>query len=226
MEQYFAYFENKFEEISDNEKAVKQEQYMRNKFKFYGFAAAERHKIVNEFLKNLIFPKQNKLIDELKLLWSHDYRDMQHVGMYILAKYQKKNKFDDLQFIEFMITEKSWWDTVDFIASNNAFNYFNDFPKEIHKTVDKWIASENIWLQRSCLIFQLKKNKKTDIDLLFSVIERLKHDNEFFIQKAIGWSLRQYSKINPQLVIDYVEKNDFSNLAKREALKYINRKTK
>ncbi len=48
-------------------------------------------------------------------------------------------------------------------------------------------------------------------------------EQEFFLRKAIGWTLREYSKSRSDVVIDYVEKHSqrLSNLSKREALKIL-----
>jgi len=77
-------------------------------------------------------------------------------------------------------------------------------------------------LQRVCIIFQLKYKNEVDTELLFKYILELKHSNEFFIQKASGWALRQYSKFNPDVVVEFIRENqDLSNLTKREGLKYL-----
>lgn len=81
--------------------------------------------------------------------------------------------------------------------------------------------SENIWLQRTCLIFQLRYKKETDFELMQSYIIRLAAQKEFFIRKAIGWALRQYAKENPEAVKDFIARQELSNLSKREALKHF-----
>jgi 3-methyladenine DNA glycosylase AlkD len=81
-----------------------------------------------------------------------------------------------------------------------------------------------MWLQRTCLLFQLKYRKHTDVDLLVGFIMLLRNSKEFFIRKAIGWSLREYSKTNPEFVISFVEKNQLSGLSEREALKWMKAK--
>ena len=87
-----------------------------------------------------------------------------------------------------------------------------------------YIDSENIWLQRTALLFQLKYKEKTDRELLEKTINRLKNTGEFFIDKAIGWILREYSKTNSGWVADLVERVELSKLSKKEALKIINKK--
>ena len=104
--------------------------------------------------------------------------------------------------------------------------HFKRFPELIPQYTEKWMASGNFWLQRTALLFQLKYKKETDVELMFDLIKRLACEKEFFIRKAIGWVLREYSKTDSQAVIYFVENNQLSNLSKKEALKVINRKNK
>jgi 3-methyladenine DNA glycosylase AlkD len=83
------------------------------------------------------------------------------------------------------------------------------------------MKSGNIWLQRTCLIFQLKYKDDVSTELLSSFIKDLSNSKEFFIAKAIGWSLREYSKRNPSWVLDFVQNNTLQSLSRREALKRI-----
>jgi 3-methyladenine DNA glycosylase AlkD len=86
------------------------------------------------------------------------------------------------------------------------------------------MQSGNLWLQRSCLLHQLRY-KNTDGGLLFDLCRRLADHPDFFIRKAIGWSLRQYSKTSSEAVIAFVNNNKMSNLSRKEALKVINKKS-
>ncbi len=123
-----------------------------------------------------------------------------------------------------MLTHKSWWDTVDFLAANVVGNYLKRFPEVKDDLVSKWLISDNIWLQRTCLLFQLKYKDEMDIRKLDEVITRVNGTNEFFINKSIGWILREYSKTNPGWVIDYVNNVPLHSLSRKEALKVVNRK--
>ena len=125
---------------------------------------------------------------------------------------------------EFMIINKSWWDTVDMIASHLVGTHFKRFPGLIPAYTEKWMASGNFWLQRTALLFQLKYKKETDVELMSDLIKRLAGEKEFFIRKAIGWVLREYSKTDPEIVINFVENQQLSNLSRTEALKVNNRK--
>ncbi|PKP19846.1 MAG: DNA alkylation repair protein, partial [Bacteroidetes bacterium HGW-Bacteroidetes-22] len=81
--------------------------------------------------------------------------------------------------------------------------------------------SGHLWLQRSCLLFQLKHKDKLDFELLRSFITRLNTHPDFFIRKAIGWSLRSYARQNPEGVKQFVASTALSNLSRREALKHL-----
>ena len=119
------------------------------------------------------------------------------------------------------MSQKSWWDTIDGIAANQLGNYFILYPNKIVEVTNKWMDSENFWLQRCCLLFQLKYRDKTNENLLANLILQLTDSKEFFITKSIGWSLRQYSKFNPEWVRDFVNNNTLQPLSRREALRLI-----
>ena len=89
------------------------------------------------------------------------------------------------------------------------------------ETVLKWMTSGNIWLQRTVLLYQLKYRKNTNKRILFDAISELKGSKEFFIQKAIGWALREYGKTNPKAVIAFVNSIELAPLSRREALRRI-----
>ena len=131
-----------------------------------------------------------------------------------------------VQLIEYLIVHKSWWDTVDFVAPKLAGPLFIKAPVERKKTARKWVTSGNTWLVRSALLMQLKYKKETDFELMCSVIGECAVDNEFFVRKAIGWTLREYSKTNPKAVMGFVAKQEMSALSKKEALKRITAKNK
>ena len=99
--------------------------------------------------------------------------------------------------------------------------YFITYTGQKDEYVRKWLKSNNIWLQRSALLFQLKYKKDLNTELLNSTIKSLLDSKEFFINKAIGWVLREYSRTNPKWVIEFVSKTDLNTLSKKEALRLI-----
>ena len=218
---YILELQQVFLENSDSEKAKGQKAYMKNKFEYFGMTSPIRRSIQKPFLVKQYLPPKKSLNSMIKELWQKPEREYQYFAQELFQKYQKQFDKKDIQLIEYMISHKSWWDTVDFLASNLLGPYFKLHPNQQEKYVKKWIASNNIWFQRSALIFQLKYKNEVDTQLLSFAINSLLGSKEFFINKAIGWSLRQYSRCNPKWVKEFVEKTPLENLSKREALRLI-----
>jgi 3-methyladenine DNA glycosylase AlkD len=140
-------------------------------------------------------------------------------------EYIKKPEKDIIELLEFTIVNKSWWDTVDGIAGWLVGPLFKKYPELIGPKTTQWMNSGNIWLQRTCLLYQLNYKKSTDTEILFRFIEELSGETSFWIRKAIGWILREYSKTNPDTVLKFVNSHQLSALSRKEALKVIARKT-
>lgn len=216
------------EAFTKNAKPVKSAQmkkYMLNKFEFFGIQSPERKEIIGKFLSQNALPEPDKIDDVIKALWKLDQREFQYAGLTFMDKLKRKANKDRIELYEWTILQKSWWDTVDMVAGNLIGAHFILYPEQIKSYANKWIDSENIWLQRTAILFQLKYKQNIDTKLLSSFIERLNTSGEFFIQKSIGWILREYSKTNPEWVKSYIDLHTLAPLSKREGLKWINRKT-
>jgi len=219
--QYLKQLEKTFEENRNPEIAVQMEAYMRNKFRFLGIKAPQRKELLKPFLIQSNRPSVDELNSVVKTLWKNPYREFQFSAMELTSKYNKELDLDNFTLIEYMITTKSWWDTVDFIAANLVGNLVKKYPDQGMEQINKWRNSQNLWLLRTCIIFQLKYKSDVDEKFLFSIIvENLEHP-DFFIRKAIGWALRQYAKFNPTAVLEFVNDHELSGLSRREALKHL-----
>ena len=213
--------EIELEKNSNPRIALEQKAYMRNQFAYYGIKATERREIQKPFFIKEFLPKKDKLDQIIIALWEKPQRDYQYFSQELAFKYVKQLAEKDIELYEYMVTHKSWWDTIDFIAAKLIGEYFKKFPEQRDAYVKKWISSNNIWLQRSALLFQLKYKENLDTALLSSIINSLLGSKEFFINKAIGWILREYSKTNPTWVKDFAKKTALSSLSKKEALRLI-----
>jgi 3-methyladenine DNA glycosylase AlkD len=200
------------------------ENYMKNNFPFFGLQAPLRRTIQTNWLrsqKGLKLEQKWELIFEL---WKQNEREFQLTAVDWLMTWNKKDwELEDHQKLEQLITTKSWWDTVDLLASNCVANFIALFYKTDHTLLYSWGKSNNIWLQRTCLLFQLKYKSNVNIPLLTEFIGEFYSNKDFFIQKAIGWSLRELSKIYPNQTKEIIAKYTIEGLAKREALKWISK---
>jgi len=206
------------------ERAVQMKKYMKDQFEFYGISTPERRAMMSTHIKEYGLPDWSDIEDISRNLWDMDERECQFTLLDLMNRMKKKLSPGDLPLLEYLIITKPWWDTVDGLAAWMVGELFKRHPELIDPTTSKWMETGNIWLQRSCLLFQLKYKKDTNLNLLFSFIGSLSDHKSFWIRKAIGWILREYSKTDPQTVQEYVNKHpELSGLSKREALKVINR---
>ena len=221
MNDYIKTLVQEFEKQANAKIAAGQAAYMRNQFSFLGLKTPIRRSIQKPFLQKNALPKKTELKPIIKYLWNKDEREYQYFAQELAQKFNKYFEKEDIELFEYMITHKSWWDTVDIIAVKLVGEYFKKFPEKIGQYTKKWIDSKNIWLQRTAILFQLQYKNDLNTQLLSSIINRLKNTDEFFLNKAIGWILRQYAKTNPQWVIVFVKNTKLNKLSKREALRNI-----
>jgi len=210
-----------FSEHKNPQNAVRMKAYMKNKFDFLGIKSPERRAISKPVLTRAALPEAEDIFPIIQKFWDLPHREYQYFAMELITRYKRHVTRDWIRQYELMIISKSWWDTVDYIAGTLVGYFFMVFPDYIHPTTSTWMQSNNIWLQRSCLLFQLKYKNDTNTELLSGFIEELSHSKEFFIAKAIGWALREYSKSNPDWVRSFVENHSLQPLSRREAIKRI-----
>lgn len=203
------------------EVAEKQSAYMRNKFPFYGLTAPQTKPIFSELFKNYGKFTDDALITFVRLCFENEYREIHYLGILMVEKQIKKQKLGFSSFLEEMIITNSWWDSVDWISKMVGIHFLR-FPEQIQPVTRRWMDSKNIWLQRVAIIFQRYKNYPTDENLLYQYILEVKSSQEFFLQKAAGWALRDHSKERPDSVRKFLKENpDLSSLTIREARKYL-----
>jgi 3-methyladenine DNA glycosylase AlkD len=218
------YIKNLVEEIrglADPVRAEYAKKYMRNQFEFIGPDTKRLRECISQYTKVNGYPDISKLSDFSLKLWELPEREFQHTAIHVIRKMYKKIRIEDILWIEKIIVQKSWWDTVDGIAGWICGDYFKMYPEQIKPITGRWMVSGNMWLQRSALLFQLKYKQNTDTLLLANFIEQLSSHTDFFIRKAIGWILREYSKTNKQWVQEFVNSHSLSGLSTREASKYL-----
>lgn len=206
---------------SDTTNAKGAKAYLLNQFEFYGIKTPLRRKICKEFYKANPINDHNELSTLIKECFGEPQRELHYFAIELLGYHKKLWSKQTIPLIEWMITHQSWWDSVDSTNSFVISKYFLQFPEAIEATTIKWNQSNNKWLQRMSLLFQLTYKEKTNTVLLTHYIEHTQLEEDFFIRKAIGWALRAYAYTNKKWVIQFVKDHpSLSNLSKREALKH------
>ena len=200
--------------------------YMRNQFAYLGIKTPQMTVLLKQFYKENGLPMLDELDSILHDLWELPEREYQYAGMGLLEMFEKKIPYSFIETMEYLIVTKSWWDTVDLIAGGIVGPHFLRFPTIRDLTLSHWRNSENLWLRRTTLLFQLGYKKQTDFPLLCEIINENLGSKEFFINKAIGWALRQYSRIDGQAVRIFLAETALEPLSAREAIKWLELKAK
>jgi len=198
-------------------------KYMRDQSEFFGVSSPQRKEILSAFLKENQLPEIKDLEEFALLCWKSPQREMQYCCMEIMYRLRKKFTPDHLPLFEKLIQTKGWWDSVDFIAPSLAGYILLNNPNIVDEVISRWQKHENMWMRRSAILHQLKYKTQVNEKRLFAICSALAHEKEFFIRKAIGWALREYSKVNPEAVKHFVATTVLSGLSQREALKRINK---
>ena len=210
-----------FAQNAHPEKALGMAKYMKNLFPFVGISSPERKNMVVELRKDFKPKNAQELKNWVSLLWEMPAREYQYVGMDYLQKDVNLLEIEDIAYFEFLITTKSWWDSIDLISGNYLGKFLIKYPEIFEETVVRFSKNENMWLNRAAIICQLSYRERTNTDLLERAIVPHLESKEFFHQKAIGWALRQYGKTNPQWVKDFVASHTLKPLSRREALRLL-----
>ena len=205
--------------VANPDDAVAMKAYMKNKFEFLGVKTPARRKLAKAFFK----PQTDLVIDWnfINEAWNYPYRELQYTALDYLEIRKNLLTPSDLPHLKKLAQTKSWWDTVDFL-DRLVGSIIARFP-ETKATILSWSCDEDIWLRRLAIDHQLLRKEETDTELLEKILVNNLGQAEFFINKAIGWALRDYSKTNPDWVRDFIERHqaEMAALSIREGSKYL-----
>ncbi len=211
-----------FEANANPENAVKQKAYLKNQFEFIGLAKPVRAKLEKEFVKETKSLPKDEVIELVFDLSKLGFREYLYTGQMVIQANYKRFNYEDVLALTAITRDNQWWENTDGFQSFLK-KWFRDNPECIKPFVLEFYQDDNMWMRRLAIIAQLGMKDLTD----FTVMERaikynLKYD-QFFIQKAIGWALRDYSKVNKVVVSNFIEshQSQLSNLAIREGSKYL-----
>ncbi len=213
----------RLEAASAPDRAELMSAYLRNQFPFLGIGAKDRRAATRPTLVAAKTASTDELIAFAAACWEEPEREFAYVACDVLRTQAPRLEPRHLDAVRSLLTARSWWDTIDPLATRTVGTMVRTNP-ELVGTMDHWVHSDNFWLARTAILHQLLYGEATDAHRLFSYAQARAGDDEFFVRKAIGWSLRQYARIDPQAVRTFVSAHDaaLSSLTKREALKHLN----
>ena len=205
--------------VANPDDAAAMKAYMKNKFEFLGVKTPARRKLSKTFFK-----QQTDLVIDWNFIneaWNYPYRELQYAALDYLESRKKLLTPSDLPRLKKLAQTKSWWDTIDFL-DRLVGSIIARFP-ETKEIILSWSCDKDFWLRRLAIDHQLLRKEATDTELLEKILVNNLGQTEFFINKAIGWALRDYSKTNPDWVRDFIEQHqtEMAALSIREGSKYL-----
>jgi len=200
-------------------------RYMRDQFDYLGIKGPEMDATLKAYYSAHGLPPLADLDQVLRDLWALPQREYQYTAVGLLSRFASDLPAGFIETLEYLIVTRSWWDTVDSVATGALGIHFKRYPAVRTRTLARWRKSGNFWLRRACILFQLNYKSQTDFPLLCDIICENLGSREFFINKAIGWALRQYTRIDPEAVRRFVASTPLAPLSAREALKWLDRRS-
>lgn len=201
--------------------------YMRNQFAFLGVPTPLRRAVTAPLARAFQPQSSQELLAAARMLWQESEREFQYVAVDLLARYRKILDPGDLPALLALVRKKSWWDSVDGLAVVVG-SIVRRFPREAQPAMDRAVSDRNLWMRRVAMLHQLGWRADTDTKRLYAYAEQLGQEKEFFIQKAIGWALRDYARHDPAAVRAFLVRagKRLSALSVREASRHLHARSR
>jgi 3-methyladenine DNA glycosylase AlkD len=209
--------------LADPAKAGPMQAYMKTDMPFYGVQKAGREPIVRDLIAGFPPVDRDEYETMILALWRLPHREEKYLALGVARGHRGFVVPGSLPLYRRLIVEGAWWDLVDEVATHLIRDLLLTHPDETWPVIDTWVDDHDLWLRRSALICQVGAKGRTDATRLFDYCSRRAHEKEFFIRKAIGWALRDYSRTDPVAVGEFVSANEdrLSGLSKREARRHL-----
>jgi len=208
--------------LADPAKAAGMQAYMKSSMPYYGVPTPARRALGKRLFEDYPFGSEAEWQSACLILWREArYREERYSAIALTGHrlYLPWQTLAALPMYEEMIVTGAWWDYVDDIATHRLGALLKTYPAKMGKRMLQWSRSRDLWKRRSAIISQLHFKRQTDLGLLYACIEPALDSQEFFLQKAIGWALRQYAWTDPAEILRYCATHSLKPLSRREALK-------
>ncbi len=219
-----ASFRKTLKDNYNQDRAVNEKRYLKSPYKFFGVSLPFTDKMAKEFKRANKDARREYVLELTKKLWDSEYHDEKRLGLRILQFHPEYLDFSVMPLLEEMLMQSTGWDFVDDISIHLVGTVLEK-DKKVYDYLKRWSNSDNFWMRRASLISQilLFRYNKGDKKLIFGFAEKMLHEKEFFIRKAIGWCVREISKTSPDEAFDFLMKikDRASGLTLREGAKRL-----
>ena len=209
------------------DRAQQQQTYMKSTMPYYGLQAATLKLVLKPLLTTNRFRDRSDWERAILTLWDEaTHREMLYSAI-ALARHRRyrewREQSDVLPLWEHMTRTGAWWDVGDEIAIHLVGPVLRANQTDVTPIIRQWATDEHLWIRRASILSQMRFKADTNRDLLAACITPNLADPDFFSRKAIGWSLREFSRTDPDWIKEFVAAHDeaMSPLSKREALRLM-----
>jgi len=223
MDHLVALVEAELAARADPDKAKGMAAYLKTDMPFYGVQKKGRTEVFRKVRAACPIANSSEYREAVLTLWARPHREEKYLAISLARGNPAFTTFDNVDLYRRLIVEGAWWDLVDDVAINCVGMVHRHERKSMEPVIESWIDDEDMWLRRTALISPIKHKDDTDYETLFDHCLRCAHEREFFIRKAIGWTLREYAKTRPDRVRSFLlqHRDRWSGLSFREAAKHL-----
>lgn len=217
------FVQQQLQALANPGKAGPMAAYLKTDMPFYGVQKPDRVPMYKETKKRFRPESQRDYEKAVLALWALPHREEKYAAIAFALQNEIFITTKSLSLYERLIREGAWWDLVDGVAADLVGRVLLEYRGRTRPVIERWIDDHDLWIRRTALIVHLRHKEHTDANQLFDHCLRRAHEKEFFIRKAIGWALREYSKTAPQEVRDFLFENRkvLSGLSFREGAKRL-----
>ncbi len=207
VDQVTGFCQRELQRLANPDDAAAMAAYMKTEMPFYGVKKPQRIKIVRSVKNRFEISDIDTYTRVIEALWVLPNREEKYIAIQIAQCYPKLVTLESMELYERLVREGAWWDLVDDVAIRLVGKVLLDERIQVRAVTDCWIGDEDRWIRRAAIISQIKHKESTDHCRLFSYCKRCSHETDFFIRKGIGWALREYSKSDPDRVLEFMIRN-------------------
>lgn len=219
------FVQGELRKLADPDKASVMAAYMKTTQPFWGVQKPDRVPVARELGRRFRAHSAAEVRETVERLWSLPHREAKYLATDYAMAHKKLIALELLPLYETMIRTGAWWDLVDPVAIHLVGAVYRGEPKTVAGLLDRWIDDGDLWIRRSAIIAQIRHKALTDERRLFRYCRKRAREPEFFVRKAIGWALREYSYHAPEAVEKFLidHRDELSGLSLREGSKQLRR---
>lgn len=148
-------------------------------------------------------------------IWDYVWKKSDTFEVMLLASYWAASRPFEETFAHHKVM-LAWLARVDNWAhsdelSSHYVKFLEHAPEKLLPVFRKWNRSAKPWFKRQSmvgLLYYARSRKRTlPANLILDFVERHMNDEHYYVQKGVGWTLRECGNVYPRPTLKYLRKN-------------------